>query len=361
MDAGSGAAGRRRSTLREVNRQDTLAHLPHLAGVVRKLSWRLVVLGSLTGASGLLVSSGLVWLSRLRTRGLSSRPDPASDYAGALERLERLQAADDDRVNPVCRSRGLLHGRKTDRAIVLIHGVTSCPQQFAPLAARFFGRGYNVLLARMPRHGYLDRMTDDLKNLRAEELRQFADQAVDIAAGLGEQVTVAGLSAGGIVAAWAAQHRPELSRAVLIAPFLGVGSYARPLQLVLANLFTTLPDLATQRLRPFEDAAPYGYLGFSTRSIGEVQRLGLATAFAALEHPPATQRLLLVTNAADTAINNAIARQLIYAWQERGIRQVEFYEFDRALGLHHDLIDPNNPKQQVDLVYPILLDLIDRP
>jgi pimeloyl-ACP methyl ester carboxylesterase len=328
---------------------------------LRQVGGRLLALAALTGVSGLAASSGLIWLSRFRTRGLQPKPDPAPDYPVALDRLAQLQALDDDRVNPVCRSRGLLHGRKTDRAIVLIHGVTSCPQQFAPLADRFFARGYNVLLARMPRHGHLDRMTDDLKHLRAEELRQFADQAVDIAAGLGEQITIAGLSAGGIVAAWAAQHRSELSRAVLIAPSLGIGSYARPLQLLLANLLTMLPDLATQRLRPFEDAAPYGYLGFSTRSLGEVQRLGLATAFAALERPPATQRLLLITNAADTAINNAIARQLVYVWQERGIRQVEFYEFDRALGLHHDLIDPNNPKQQVDLVYPILLDLIDRP
>ena len=33
--------------------------------------------------------------------------------------------------------------------------------------------------------------------------------------------------------------------------------------------------VATQRFRPFADAAPYSYLGFSTRSLGEVQRLGL--------------------------------------------------------------------------------------
>jgi carboxylesterase len=331
------------------------------ASTLRQVGGRALALAVLTGASSALASSGLVWLSRVRSRGLKSRPDPASNYPEALERLARLQAADDDRVNPVCRSRGLLHGQKTDRSIVLLHGVTSCPQQFAPLAERFFDRGYNVLLARMPRHGYLDRMTDDLKNLRAEELREFADRVVDVAAGLGEQVTIAGLSGGGIVAAWAAQNRPELSRAVLISPFLGMSGHARPLHLLFANLMTALPDVATQRFRPFVDAAPYSYLGFSTRSLGEVQRLGLATAFAALERPPASQRLLLITNAADASVNNTIARQLVYAWQERGIRQVEFYEFERELGLQHDLIDPNNPKQQVDLVYPILLDLIDRP
>ena len=49
-------------------------------------------------------------------------------------------------------------------------------------------------------------------------------RAVDIAAGLGDQVTIAGLSAGGVVAAWAAQHRRDVHRAVLIAPSLGVRS-----------------------------------------------------------------------------------------------------------------------------------------
>jgi pimeloyl-ACP methyl ester carboxylesterase len=293
-------------------------------------------------------------------RGLEPRGDPASDYASAIVRLRQLQTADGPDVNPVCRTRSLVHGRRTDRAIVLIHGITSCPEQFRPLAEQFFARGQNVLLARLPHHGMRDRMTTELAKLRAEELRDYADAIVDVASGLGDEVIVAGLSAGGIVAAWAAQHRPEVRTAVLIAPSLGLGHLGRFLQLLMMSLMLHLPDVATQRFYRFDDAAPYGYLGFSTRALGEVLRLGLAVVRAAAGRAPAAQHVVLITNAADTAVNNQLARQLLGLWQLRGLRHVEQYEFERALHLHHDLIDVNNPQQRVDLVYPVLVDLIDR-
>lgn len=294
-------------------------------------------------------------------RGLGPRSDPATDYATAIIRLRQLETADGPDVNPVCRTRGLLHGQRTDRAIVLIHGISSCPEQFRPLAEQFFARGQNVLLARLPRHGSRDRMTTVLGKLRAEELRDYADAIVDVASGLGDEVVVVGLSAGGIVAAWAAQHRPEVRTAVLIAPSLGLGHLGPYLQLLMMSLMLHLPDVATQRFYRFDDAAPYGYLGFSTRALGEVLRLGLAVVRAATGRPPAAQHVVLITNAADTAVNNQLARQLVGLWQFRGLRHVEQYEFERALHLHHDLIDVNNPRQQVDLVYPVLVDLIDRP
>jgi alpha-beta hydrolase superfamily lysophospholipase len=48
-------------------------------------------------------------------------------------------------------------------------------------------------------------------------------------------VTVVGLSAGGLVAAWAAQYRSELDKAVLIAPSTGFGSAGRYFQLFFMN------------------------------------------------------------------------------------------------------------------------------
>jgi hypothetical protein len=69
---------------------------------------------------------------------------------------------------------------------------------------------------------------------------------------------------------------------------------------------------------------------------------------------------VVITNANDVAVSNQLTRQMVSLWQSRGLRRVEFYEFDREQELEHDLIDPNNPKQRVDLVYPILLDLIVR-
>lgn len=303
---------------------------------------------------------GLRWISRAKAHGLESRPDPSTDYATALKRLDQLKALDDDTVNPVCLSRGLLHGGKTRRAVVLIHGLTNCPQQWAPFADLLHARGINVLLPRMPHHGLADRLTTDLGNLRAEELRDFGDRVVDIAAGLGDEVVLAGISAGGIVAAWAGQYRPELAKSVLIAPSLGLGAFGGRAQLLFMNIGLALPDIATQKFTKVDMAMPYAYVGWSSRALGEVLRFGLATFLAAMKERPAVQNLLVVTNANDPAVNNSITRQLVSLWQARGLQQVSFYEFDRREGLEHDLVDPNNPKQRVDLVYPILLDLLTR-
>ena len=312
----------------------------------------------LTGAVTVGGAAGLTWLSRIKARGLHTRPDPASTYDEAIARLEGLAALDDERIGEVCLTRGLLHGQRTGQVVVLVHGLTNCPQQWAPFGKLLFERGCNVLLPRMPRHGLRDRMTTEPSLLRAEELRDYAERIIDIAAGLGDEVTIVGLSAGGIVGAWTAQHRPEVTRAVLISPSLGFGRYGEWLQHVFMHVLLALPDVETHRYFRTERAMPYAYVGWSSKALGEVLRLGVATARAAVEMRPACQHLVVMTNANDMAVSNQLTRQLVALWQSRGLRRVEFFEFDKEQGLEHDLIDPNNPKQRIDLVYPILLDLI---
>ena len=58
------------------------------------------------GVTSVAAIFGLRWISRSKAKGLESRPDPATGYAEALERLDQLKALDDDAVNPVCLSRG---------------------------------------------------------------------------------------------------------------------------------------------------------------------------------------------------------------------------------------------------------------
>ena len=312
------------------------------------------------GAATVGGAAGLTWLSRVKARGLTSHPDPAKTYDEALERLEQLASADDERISAVCRTRGRLHGHRTQQVVILVHGLTNCPQQWAPFADILFERGCNVLLARMPRHGFVDRMTAEPSRLRAEELRDYADRVVDIAAGMGDEVIIVGLSAGGIVGAWAAQHRWEVSKAILISPSLGFGQYAQWLQLVFMNLLLALPDIETHSFSRTDRAMPYAYVGWSSKALGEVLRLGVATAGDAVTTRPACQHLVVMTNANDVAVSNQLTRQLVSLWQSRGLQRVQFFEFDKEQRLEHDLIDPNNPRQRISLVYPILLDLIVR-
>lgn len=297
--------------------------------------------------------------ARFLTRGLNrSRPDPVSNYEAALARFALLQAQDDERVNPLCRSQLLSHGRKSERVIILVHGITNCPQQFVELAPLFYKLGYNVLIPRMPHNGLADRMTDDLKHLTARELCTFGDTLVDIACGLGEHVTFAGLSAGGVIAAWVAQQRAEVDLAVLIAPSLAVGNLGIRMSRLAMNLAFVLPDILTQRFAPFEAAPEHSYLGYSTRALGEVMRMGAAIYRAALKKKPAVQSIVLITNANDTAVDALVIWQLMSTWQVKGLQHLVAYTFDKELRLGHDLIDPQQQDQQVATVYPILLNLI---
>ena len=124
-------------------------------------------------------------------------------------------------MNPVCQLKLITHDRKVERAIILVHGYTNCPQQFNTLGQQFYDLGYNVLIAPLPHHGLADRMIEEHGLLTAEELAAYADETVDLAQGLGDQVVMMGISAGGVTTAWAAQHRSDIDLAVIISPAFG--------------------------------------------------------------------------------------------------------------------------------------------
>lgn len=315
--------------------------------------------------SGALLAAAVIATKMRKKSSIDSltkhTDNQAPDYDSAIARYAEVQAAEDDTINPVCRSKIMTHGAKTEHVIVLVHGITNCPEQFAEFAPLFFERGYNVLIPRMPRNGLADRMTDELKYLTPEELRDCSNTLVDIACGLGDHIAFLGLSVGGVMAAWAAQHRSEIDKAVVIAPSIGFTNLgAARLSSFAIRLLRILPNIGTQHFFRFSDGPQYSYLGFSSRSFGVVMRFGESILKSAKLEKPAAQSILMVTNAADTAVNRKINRELVNFWRANGYDQIEEYEFSADKKLIHDIIDPQQVQQQTDLVYPILLDLITR-
>lgn len=179
---------------------------------MRRTSLALVALGAGAAAG--------YWFGWRQPRLTLPTPRPARDYPAALAQAATLTALDAGPLIPVCRTQIFDHGRRTPGAVVLFHGFTNCPAQFAALGEAFFRQGDNVVIVRLPRHGLEHRYVDELKQLTAEELLAAASAAVDVAAGLGERVTVLGLSLGGLLAGWQAQLRGDVDRAVLVAPAL---------------------------------------------------------------------------------------------------------------------------------------------
>lgn len=285
-----------------------------------------------------------------------SSPLPATTHVEALQKLTALQAQEPtDAMNTLCRSQLLDHGRRTAKAIILVHGYTSCPHQFRELGQQLYNRGYNVLLAPMPYHGLADRMSEAHSLLTANDLVAYTHTVMDIGRGLGDTLVMAGLSAGGVVAAYAARYRQDLDIAMLISPAFGYKSVPAPLTAAAMNVFAVLPDgygWWNEQLQA-QGGVPHGYPRYSKRALAQLLRL----SFAARKGKPQVGQMIVVTNPNDAAVNNALTEQTCARWRRWSV-PLTTYAFPQEWQLDHDLIEPAHPKAQIEKVYPKLIDLL---
>ena len=286
---------------------------------------------------------------------------PARDYAEAVARFDRTLAGEDTTIRSDCRPRLFTHGHKTSRVVVLLHGFTNCPKQFDSLAVLLYERGDNVYLPRVPRHGIADRMTTALSGLTAEELTSSAEAALDLAHGLGDRVTVAGLSATGVAAAWLAAHRDDLDEALVIAPAFAPRGWSSRWSRRLTAILLAAPNVFAwwdSKLKEKVPGPTQCYPRFASRGLAQVYRLGLSVLDGAAAMRPAARRVAIVTTAMDEGVANEPAHELARRWRAQG-GDVRSYEFPESLRVHHDMIDPEQPYEQVAISYPQLLALID--
>ena len=312
----------------------------------------------------MIVLIGWAWLAPFSVA--APPPNPAPSYDAAASRIDAILAAETARgdVDPVCKTLLMTHGGETDRVIAFLHGFTSCPEQFRVLGQEFFDQGYNVYIPRLPHHGLTEQIDNDTYQITAEEMAGFAAETADIAQGLGRHVTVAGLSGGGTMAGWLAQNRQDLDVAMTMAPFFGIGFIPAVLNRPLTHVLVLLPpkfylwwDPVRKANNPF--TAPYAYPRYSLRALGEVLKLGYATESQAKKTRPGTSDIIVMSNANDDSVNNTIIDQFVQHWQAHKEDLLTTYRFDKALGLPHDLITPTRLDNRVDLVYPVIHELLD--
>jgi esterase/lipase len=289
-----------------------------------------------------------------------AHPNPARSYRDAIMRADALIAEDSAIAAAGGESILLTHGARTPRAIVLFHGFTDSPRQFAALADSLFELGDNVLVPRLPHHAERGRAVGELATLSAPELCRAADGAVDVAAGLGDSVVVMGLSVGGTMAAWAAEHRREVRRAVVIAPAFEMGRVPSMLDRPIVNLTSHMPNWT--RRAAGESERPDRDPGFSTHGLAQVLRLGMAVRRDAERFQPVHAEVLFLVNANDRTIKTAPVLDLARLWNARSVA-VSVYEFPDSLGLPHNIVDPIQGRANAGAVYPTLEALAhgDRP
>ena len=281
---------------------------------------------------------------------------PAQSYAEAIARIDSIRAHEGTKVNPVCHTRVLTSGARVANVIVILHGFTNCPKQFDSLAAGFARRGCNVYQPLLPRHGAPDRMSSELARLTADELTRAGRDAVDIARGLGDHVTVMGLSSSAVVTAWLAQHRPDVDRVVLIAPSFAPRKMRPSVARRLASVLLRVPNFFVwwDGKAKADVAGPRQcYPRFASRALAEVYRLGFTVLDDAARSRPAAGKIVILTTALDEGVNNDPAKDLARRWRARGA-EVQTYEFPESLGVRHDMIDPEQPYQRVSVSYPVI-------
>lgn len=302
-----------------------------------------------------------MWLWPVDTSGLISFMDPASDYHDSVMRISRLSAYDEHPdVADYCRSIFLSHGEKTERAVVMYHGYTNCPRQYEDLAQLFFERGYNVYVPRIPHHGLKNRVNPAVGRLTLAELLRVVDSSVDAAQGLGEQVTVLGLSMGGVMTAWAAQFRNDIDTAVILVPSFG-WYYLPGVIKPMLNLAYLVPDqLLWWHPRQRESRPiPYSmYHKFSSRGMGHTLMMSLAVLRASRKTAPSARKLIVITTELDRAVDELNVLHLMENWGRHGA-VTEYYQFPAELGIEHDVIDPLQQYQRTDSVYEKIFEMIE--
>jgi hypothetical protein len=338
------------------------------APTFQPVPWMLKAGAIALAAVVLLLGGAFAWLSQLPLNPedlTENRPtgEPTATYETAMAAFAKIEAEEAALpLNPDCTSRLFTHGAMVAKVVVYLHGLTNCPLQADELAGQLFALGYNVYVPRWPGHGEADQMTLALVDLSAEQMVASTYAAIDLAHGLGDEVIVTGMSAGGAMTAWAAQYRADVAHTVAVSPFLGPHFVPPWANGAAANLLLKMPNmmLLWNPLEP--EGSPgmkHSYPRIPTHALAQFMRLGTVLEAAATQSPPRAAGLGMLLNDADFAVNNALARQLIAAWQARG-RQVDVEVLPRTDLLPHDLIDPRMPGARTELVYPVLIEMLSR-
>jgi carboxylesterase len=289
---------------------------------------------------------------------------PNYSYADASFQISDILKAENERGDllPGGMTCFFTHKVQTRDAIVFLHGYTAGTAQFRALGELFFSHGYNVLIPRMPHHGLKDRMNQEVWGLTKVKLIQWAEQALDLAHGLGQRVTVMGLSGGGSATTWLAQNRSDLDLAVIISPFLGARIIPTPFSGVFRSLLLTLPDQARWWNPNLKDADPtspeYAYPRYTTHALGNILSIGHEVKRSAKQNKPLAQKIIVVTNENDESVNKVAIDNLIRVWNRHKDIQLTTFNFVRSQNLLHDLITPGLPTSRTEIVYPKLLDLV---
>lgn len=146
----------------------------------------LITVLTLLPLAGLIITALHLWPLQPQALKHAQIQTYAYDQDAALVQRHIQDEERNPALKPECHSLLLVHGHKTARAVVMFPGYPNCPAQFAELARFYYDHGYNVYVPLAPKFGTHDEWGHT--KVTATELADYANQAVNLTSGLGEEV-----------------------------------------------------------------------------------------------------------------------------------------------------------------------------
>ncbi len=103
------------------------------------------------------------------------------------------------------------------RGALVLHGFTGNPQSMRGLAVALTEAGFTVEMPLLPGHGTA---VEDMLDTRWKDWSHAAERAYADLAARTDSVAVVGLSMGGSLSVWLAEHHPEIAALSVVNPLL---------------------------------------------------------------------------------------------------------------------------------------------
>jgi hypothetical protein len=284
------------------------------------------------------------------------------DFTTAKARIEIAKQKEVSKVNPDCQDIGLIHKQKQPKSIVIYHGFTNCPKQFAKLGGELFDQGYNVYIPRIPYHGLANVMNNELPNLTSQDLLETMKNSYEIASGLGDKVDFMGISGGGNMALWAG-YNYKANQVLALAPLLAPTGYSNWQIPLMQKYFQHKPN----EYRWWDDVAmdkPIGgpihaYPRYSSKAGNAFLEVALDLQRRLnTDTVPATTNFKLLLLEGDKAVDNIVANEYFDFIDQKSLYLSPRQILSATYNLNHDIIDPMQSQANTPLVYPIVKEVL---
>ncbi len=190
------------------------------------------------------------------------------------EYYEEFPYFSEQTVRPRCHPRKLLHTKKTEKAIVLVHGLTDSPFYMTAIAEFFHeSLGYNVYLPLLQGHGLKD--PAGMAGVSLAQWEKNVQFAIRTAAEEGARVSVGGLSMGGALSFYLACTVSEVTGDLYLFS-AAFGLYAGPFGIFggISEFLLRIPFIRFfDTGNPLAGKNPYRYDRVPLNSAAELARL----------------------------------------------------------------------------------------